>query len=178
LGLARLYRMKGNAGLCCHSHREAQPSGLRWCDGEGLLGSCSYLSQYDPIQRNSYRRDNHENRIWGGRSRVWAPARPCLPGFQLRRGRQKVVLHGLDEGSAAHGETRMTNRAGKGVAQARRHLSGWPCRRIKTAEDCSALLHLRRLTLLRMALQSQFLLTGLEVFLPLGISPWLWARSD
>jgi hypothetical protein len=53
--------------------------------GEGAeSNSCSYLSQYDVIQRDDRHRDGREYRIKSGRSRVLASSCLCQ-GFQLRR---------------------------------------------------------------------------------------------
>jgi hypothetical protein len=49
----------------------------------GELSSCSYLSQYDALQRNDRRRDSQKDRIQSGRSRVLATNWLCRQGFQL-----------------------------------------------------------------------------------------------
>jgi hypothetical protein len=46
---------------------------------------------------------------------------------------------GLEKGLAVYAKVRTTDRAGKEVAQARRHLSDWPCRRIRAADASLAL---------------------------------------
>lgn len=74
-----------------------------------------------------------------------------------------------------HGETRMTNRAGKGVALARRPLSTGHVADSKR-QKIVQLLHLLKLTLLRMAVQAQFLVTGLEAERP--FCHWAYPRGD
>jgi hypothetical protein len=53
--------------------------------------SCSYLNQYDAIQRDDRHHEGREYRIKSSKSRVLASNCP-YQGFQLRRGRLRVHL--------------------------------------------------------------------------------------
>jgi hypothetical protein len=119
--------------------------------------------------------DNQENRIWSGRSRVLGSDQAVPSRFSATaRPTKGNVEWPRREGLAVHGETRMINRAGKRVASARRHLSDWPCRRIRTAEDCSAPLSAKVSPATHDAAVAIFdnRSRDREAFLPLGISPW------
>ena len=91
LPLARSYRMKGmpRAGRHCCIHRGSIAVRIvmvRRREEGGELSSCSSLSQCDALQRNDRRRDNQEDRIQGGRSRVLASNWPCRQGFLAAAG--------------------------------------------------------------------------------------------
>jgi hypothetical protein len=91
LPLARSYRMKGmpRAGLHCCIHGGSIAVRIvivRRREERGELSSCSYLSQYDALQRNDRRRDSQEDRIQSGRSRVLASNWPCRQGLSAAAG--------------------------------------------------------------------------------------------
>lgn len=65
----------------------------------------------------------------------------------------------------------MTNRAGNREVTLKRHLSDWPCRRIRTLEGCSAPSFAKASPSTQDAWQLLSLIIGLEAFLPLGIFP-------
>jgi hypothetical protein len=94
-----------------------------------MLGLCSYLGQSNTIQSNDRWCDNQGNRIESSRSRV----RTSIGGVV------RVFNCGEPDDSRlpAHSENRTTDRAEKGVALARRHLSDRPFPRIRAAEDFS-----------------------------------------